>query len=341
MQIQKYFIGLCFLLLLINQSCIEEVDLKLRSEKPKLVVDGLVTNENRSYSVKLSYTGVYQNSNFTPRNLAVNGAKVTIKDSRGRTFDLPQDILEIGTYRTKDGAFVGEIGLSYTLTVIMPTGEEYVSIPETILPINEIETLTYEYKKNKGVDQPDFYLVNLTTQDNPESGNFYRWNAIGYSRWQSTGAPCGAFSPSICFEYCWVPTVYPQIILASDINFNGKKITNIQVYNSPVRSIGNHFIEVNQFSLSKNAYTFWSLYEEQRKRVGSIFDPQPAPIEGNLVNINDPADIALGYFGASAVSTKKLTIPLEDKVTVNPRLIGLGDCRTAFVFATLIRPKGF
>jgi hypothetical protein len=335
-------VGVCIWLLLTGQSCIEEADIKLRSEKPKLVVDGLVTNENRSYSVKLSYTGVYTNSNFIPNNLVVNGARVTIKDSRGNSYNLLQDLQELGTYRTADNAFVGQLGNSYSLHITLPSGEKYSCSPETLQSVSEIDKLNYEYKQSTKIGEPDQYRVSVSTKDPATPNNYYRWRAYGYSRWQSTGALCSAFGPSICYEYCWVPTVYPQIVLASDANFNGKNITNIPVYNSPIRSVGNHFIEVTQYSLSKNAYTFWQLYEEQRKRVGSIFDPQPAPIEGNVVNENDPNDIALGYFGASAVSIKKLIIPFDEtKQKTNTQLVAKGDCRLAFLFASLSRPSGF
>lgn len=325
----------------ISYSCIDEIELPLRVEKPKLVVEGLITNENSTYIVKLSLTGKYTNSLSIPTNLTVNGAKVTITDNRGRIADLKQDVLELGTYRTLDPKFIGEIGNSYKLAITLPNGEKYSSKPEMMEAVPPIINLSYEYKKISNINVPDGYQVYLDTKDPGDVQNFYRWSAYGYSRWESTGAPCGSFSPSICYNFCWVPTDYPQVLLYSDASINGNSITKVPVYLSPIRAIGNHFIEVTQYSLSKDAYTFWSLYEEQRKRVGTIFDPQPAPIEGNLVNDSDPTDIALGYFGVSAIFRKKLTIPIEIKTPTNPSFIRTGDCRRAFVGSSLERPTGW
>lgn len=322
-------------------SCIDEIDLPIRVEKPKLVVDGLITNENTQYVVKLSFTGKYQNSLATPANLALNGAKVTITDDRGRKTDLKQDVLELGTYRTIDPSFVGTIGYSYKLEVTLPSGDKYSTKPERMNDVAPILNLSYEFKNIVANNQTDAYQVYLDTKDPGEQQNFYRWSAYGYSRWESTGALCSAFGPTICFQYCWVPTDYPQVLLYSDASINGNFIKKVPVFLSPIRAIGNHFIEVTQYSLSKDAYTFWSLYEEQRKRVGTIFDPQPAPIEGNLINETDPTDIALGYFSVSAISKKKLMIPIDVSVTGNPDLIPLGDCRKAFTNGTLDRPSGW
>ena len=322
-------------------SCIDEIDLPIRVEKPKLVVDGLITNENTSYVVRLSFTGKYENSLSTPTNLALNGAKVVITDDRGRKTELKQDVLELGTYRTIDPSFVGTIGYSYKLEVTLPNGEKYSTIPERMLSVAAITNLSYEFKKVGTINTPDAYQVFLDTKDPAGEQNFYRWSAYGYSRWESTGALCSAFGPTICYQFCWVPTNYPDVLLFSDAAINGNFIKKFPVFLSPIRAVGNHFVEVTQYSLSKNAYTFWNLYEEQRKRVGTIFDPQPAPIEGNLVNEADGTDIALGYFSVSSVSKKKLTIPVDQTVRGNAALIKEGDCRKAFTNATLDRPSGW
>jgi hypothetical protein len=322
-------------------SCIDEIDLPIRLEKPKLVVDGLITNEPGPYIVRLSFTGKYQNSLSTPANLALNGAKVIISDNRGRSTELRQDVLELGTYRSIDPNFVGQTGFSYKLEVQLPTGEKYTTKSELMNPVSPILNLSYEYVNVETINSNDGYQVYVDTKDPAEEQNFYRWSAYGYSRWESTGALCSAFGPTLCYQNCWVPTDYPQVLLYSDASINGNFIKKYPVYLSPVRAIGNHFIEVTQYSLSKNAYTFWNLYEEQRKRVGTIFDPQPAPIEGNLTNDEDPTDIALGYFSVSSVSKKKLTIPIEQNVRINPSFIMKGDCRKAFINGSLERPSGW
>jgi Domain of unknown function (DUF4249) len=329
------FLGICLF------SCIDEIELPIRVEKPKLVVDGLITNEPGPYLVKLSFTGKYQNSLSTPANLALNGAKVTISDNRGRSSELRQDVLELGTYRTIDPNFRGNAGYTYKLEVLLPSGEKYATKPGVMQPVAPILNLSYEYKKVESLNTTDGYQVFVDTKDPANEQNFYRWSAYGFSRWESTGAICGAFSPILCYQYCWVPTDYPQVLLYSDASINGNVIKKYPVFLSPIRAIGNHFIEITQYSLSKDAYTFWSLYEEQRKRVGTIFDPQPAPIEGNLVNQTDPTDIALGYFSVSSVSKKKLTIPIEQNVRTNPSFIKLGDCRKAYINGTLDRPSGW
>ncbi len=61
---------------------------------------------------------------------------------------------------------------------------------------------------------------------------------------------------------------------------------------------------------------------------GSIFEPAPSAILGNIENVNDPEDIIFGYFGASAISTKSIFIPaIEAPYPPNDILILPDDCR--------------
>jgi hypothetical protein len=71
--------------------------------------------------------------------------------------------------------------------------------------------------------------------------------------------------------------------------------------------------------------------DEQTTRTGSIFDPLPASPEGNIYNVNHPIELALGYFGAPAVSYKRIIIvPMYLKEHLLQGIAGIfieeGDC---------------
>ena len=66
------FIGLMW-------TCIDPYSPDFRNSESLLVVDALLTNENRSYTVKLSRTSYSQYAEANP----VTGASVTIRDENG------------------------------------------------------------------------------------------------------------------------------------------------------------------------------------------------------------------------------------------------------------------
>jgi Domain of unknown function (DUF4249) len=335
-----------FVLAFLN-SCIEEAQIPFRSESVKLVVDGGITNDTPPYTIKLSYSGNLKNSNLLNLNLAVAGAKVVVTDDLGKSIEFEQSPYERGTYRSEDYSYVGKVGRTYTLSVLLKDGRKYVSSPEKLLASSRIDSVYADFQDVINDSYPDGYQVFLDTKDPSETQNYYRWTAFAYSR---VGRVCGnEFCANNCdirngFIFCWVPRYQTRINILSDNFVNGNPIKRRPVLFSPVYAVGKHFVEITQYSISREAFQFWKLYDEQSSRSGTIFDPLPAPIQGNIVNANDPNDFALGYFGASGVSRKRLIITGkydQTEIFVNAKnfIPEAGGC--SLPFATCDRPDGW
>jgi hypothetical protein len=345
MKTQIYLI--LVLLTLMFTSCLEEVQIPFRIESAKLVVDGGITNESPPYTVRLSYSGNQISTINLNSNLTVVGARVYIKDNVGDSTILEPVPFEKGVYRTLDPNFIGVVGRNYSLKVILKEGRTYISKPEKLTYCPPIDTLLTVYEDINNSSYPDGYQVYLDTKDPLDTKNYYRWSAYGYSRVGKIGD--GRFLGNTCdrrlgFNFCWVPRFQTQINIFSDINTNGKPIKLRPVFFSPVYAIGKHLIEVAQFSMSREAYQFWRLYDEQSSRTGTIFDPLPAPIQGNVINLNDPNDFALGYFEVSGASRKRIVIYGrydEDKILLNAINFTPTGGGCSLPFATCERPEGW
>ena len=291
-------------------SCLEEVQIPTRLESAKLVVEGRITNEKPPYTVRLSYSGNQIYATDINLNLAVTGARVVIVDDMGDSTILRPSYDERGVYQTNDVNYVGKIGRTYTLKVLLREGKTYLSKPEKMTYCPPIDSIYAAYEDVINTTYPDGYQVYIDTKDPIEATNFYRWSAYGYSRVGKIGN--NAFLDDLCDEsslnVCWVPRYQFKIDIATDVYFNGNSIRRRPVFFSPVYTAGKHFVEVSQFSISRDAYQFWRLYDEQSTRTGTIFDPLPAPIQGNIVNKNDNDDYALGYFEVAGASRKRLVI---------------------------------
>jgi hypothetical protein len=323
-------------------ACIDEIDLPIRTEDPRLVVEGVITNERAPYTVRLFTTGDFLSARQPPASLGVPDALVTISDELGNAATLHPVLAQPGVYRTRDTAFVGQIGRSYSLTVVMADGKMYRSQPELLRSVPEIDKLSAEFVRIADRSQPSGYRVYADTQDPPDEENYYRWSAYGYVRRESGGLRL--LGGALCCNSCWIPVANTDVNIFSDANVNGNRIQNRFVLFSPFYVRGKQYVEVSQYSLSREAYQFWRRLDEQQTRTGSIFDPQPAPIEGNVYNAEDPAELALGYFAASAISRKRFIIA-GDTVTMFPdygsAFIRPGDCRFAYPFADFYQPENW
>ncbi|MCU0353389.1 MAG: DUF4249 domain-containing protein, partial [Cytophagales bacterium] len=168
----------CLAVLLLN-SCIDEVQLPIRNETPKLVVEGMITNEPGPYRVRLTYSGEFLSAGELPPELSVSNAEVFISDDVGNRTRL-LSLRNPGFYETTDSSFVGRVGRSYTLSVRLPDGRRYVSKPEKMLPVPPIDTVYAEFVTINNPGRNYAYDIYIDTRDAPNTRDYYRWTAYSY-----------------------------------------------------------------------------------------------------------------------------------------------------------------
>lgn len=294
------------LLLFTLAGCIEPVELPIRQTERRLVVDGLITDEAPPYPIKLTYSGNLSRSLLIPDELAINGAVATVEDNLGNRTQLVQDPLTPAFYWLRDTRLRGVPGRAYTLRVTLPDGSRYVSRPEVLAPVPPIERLYAEYRESDpNTVLFNTFLARIDTKDPPTPGNYYRWQAMSYIPVWSGSDPQGLYNGR-AGGGGYAPFYGPLTNVLSDQLINGNRVSERLVLTSPLVALGTQYIEVRQYSISREAYQYWILYEEQLARTGTIFDPQPASIEGNVRAVADTNKLALGYFGASAVSRQRI-----------------------------------
>ena len=308
-------------------ACLDEVKVPINQKTEQLVVEGLVTNEAISYSIRLSATTQF--GDVSARS-PVAGALITVSDNENRNVIFRSVPEQAGLYQTNDRSFVGKPGNTYTMTIKLPDGRTYVSTPERMPSSVPIEKLSAEFqqKDEQGRALELGYRVKLDLRDQKNEENYYRWTAWGVYTRISTGVPIG-FGGAICCNTCWVVKEDKGLNLFADANLDGGLIRNRPVYFSPFYFYGKHYVEVTQYAINRNAYQFWQKFRDQLNRSGTIFDPLPAAVLGNVANAANPADIALGYFEVASLSKKRLVIPgdtLASKVDYPRNFVNEGDC---------------
>ncbi len=297
---------LILILVILFNGCIKQAKLDYRQQQPLLVVEGLLLTDSTPCKVTLSYSGLF-NENGAQLQSFIDDAVVYLKDddSNDSTKLINQ---QSGTYVSSDGV-VAKAGGTYHITITLSNSEKYASFPEKIVPVQkdfEIDSI------GVGVSPGPYDLygadVKIRTQDPANETNYYRWTSREYIPRKATGVPCGFPPTPPCFQYCYQYFEEPVIHILSDVNINGNEIRHQSVLISPYYYYGAHYIEIKQLSLTRQAYEFWKFYLEQSTRTGTILDPLPSPLQGNIYNTNNPDKLALGYFEASDVASKKIIL---------------------------------
>jgi hypothetical protein len=106
-------------------------------------------------------------------------------------------------------------------------------------------------------------------------------------------------------------------------------------------------VTAHQFAITERAYHFWNSIYMQQTSVGSIFDPTPQRIKGNIEKADEENKVALGFFTTASVHSQKLLIRRGEeakrlKIKDSHLLpVWVGDCRQFYDGSTIIKPAEF
>ena len=271
--------------------CIDPYETIVEEGEQRLVVQGEITSADGPYQVVLSYSGNYSKLVDGVTEF-ISDAYVCIHDDHGNCSELFEDTR--GIYKTLDNGFKGEIGHSYYVEIILPNGKRYLSEPELMIRPPEISRIYAEYHEETDLDPEGFYVY-VDVEDPSDQVNFYKWETVSWYLYS--------------WDPCWrrVPDFSPFNI-ESDKNINGNKIARQLVKIVPYNGRLPYVVTTYQLGLSEPAYNFLKNLNDQINLTGSIFDPPPTFIWGNIKNVEDPDEIVLGYFIAAGTTNIEIAV---------------------------------
>ena len=283
MKLKLSIILLLFFILVF--SCIEPFDFNVKGDKSEsLVVEGLITNEPGPYVVYLTRTTDY--GSFIESIEKVVSANVIISDDLGNSDTLTET--NPGVYKTNPDSIQGIQDRFYKVMIETTDGKQYESKSELLSSVPEIDSIYYEFREMRSTDGTRDNRINvyIDTSVPDNDGNYFLWRCTSEKN--------------------------TDIIIADDKYVNGNKIEKKHVLSIPANnkdSFDGYYATIAQFSLTKKAYDYYYSIYQQIKMAGTIFEPQPAFIKGNIKNIYDPEEPVFGYFGASAITKASIFIP--------------------------------
>ena len=303
--------------LLLLSACVERISLDESLDgEPLLVVDGEVTDAAGPYRVTLTYTSPTLEA-FEGEKLT--GAEVYLTDQEDNRTELTENEEAPGTYATDSATFRGEVGSTYQVHIITTSGRTYASIPETLLGVSPVKEVYFRVESRPKVDALgalrdewglQFYVA---TESDNRSSAYYRWQWSETFEFPTPISPPGP--PTSAASICYLSTSPTRFIrLASTQGVRADRINQkLNFVTMSGRQLQVRYsLLVQQYSLTERAYTYWQNVQEQVENGGSIFDPPPSPLIGNVYNVNDDRETVLGYFRASAVAERRIFVLRSD-----------------------------
>jgi hypothetical protein len=299
--------------LLLMSSCIYPFDPPSQDYENLLVVEAFLSDGDDPFEVKLSRSIPIDTDRIIPEERA----QISISDNTGNIYDLYE--ANPGSYLTT-WDFQAETGRLYQLHIQTSDGNQYKSDTVHLKETPPIDSVFYKYEEKlvgeEGVTVPGLQVY-LTTHDENNNTWYYRWE------FQETWEFRSRFNSDQIWEdgmlkdreeqihLCWKYDRSTGVLAATSKNLNEDIISELPVTyiaNTTDRLMSKYSILLKQYALSEESYHYWKEIEKVTENLGTLFDPQPSSIQGNIYNANDKDDIVLGYFDAASIQEQRLFI---------------------------------
>lgn len=316
------------LLFLVFSSCIKSFIPDIEKYSELLVVDGNINDGPGPYTIKLSKSSrVQELSSFNP----YSNCTVQIEDDIGNIVTLTEK--EKGVYRTDSSAIQGIPGRSYKLKILTSDGELYESSSTLLLKGLKIKSIYGEIQHKadpKYFYGRDGYQFFVDPEPFPTTDNYLLWRMKSTYKFR-TDYQIGCYydngaHPVVdrdTLRTCYNIMDVPQLYLLNTNELQQKEVEHFALNfedNYSKALMIRYSLKVSQFTMDKEAFTYWSSIKKIVDAGGDLYTQQPFQITNNLKNITNPGKAALGYFMVAGLSEKRLFI------TPPPFIFRIGLC---------------
>ena len=272
--LSSYLLFILPVLLLVQ--CTEKISINLSNNQPRLVVDGMVTNEDIVQTIRLNMTTDYFYTKVAP---VVTQAIVTINDQT-TTRTLIETPANSGIYVTSD-KYMGIPGKKYTLNIVLKDAIN----SQKVYTASEIMPKAYKPDSIKMNFHPEwgkkgFWEIQLYVQDPPET-NFYSFRGYRNDTLVTDTLNKVGMSDDKFFNNTYVrgmSTIYWNQEHKSEKTHSGDKIT----------------LQVG--SITKEYYTFLDEIKLEVEPKNPLFSGPSSNVSTNISNGG------FGYFSVCAKS---------------------------------------
>ncbi len=309
MKFSKYILNLFYLALLFS-NCVQEFDPPSQGYENLLVVEAFLSDGDEPFEIKLSRSTPIDTTAFIPESRAT----VSLSGDLGEEYVLVESNSP-GIY-VYNGSINVQIGSSYQIHIQTGNGSKYESSSVTMRDTPEIDSVSYIYEDRSYAAKQGVQIY-VHTHDASNSTWYYRWE------WDESWMFRTPYDSYLYWENgqillrderineCWKFGKSTSIELSTSKNLTEDRISDyplIFVTNQTDRLKVKYSVNVKQYALSEESYNYWMELQKVTENLGSLFDPQPSIVHGNIYNINDDTEVVLGYFDASSIREERIFI---------------------------------
>ncbi len=298
-------------------SCIEEYTPDIEAgESSKYVVYGELTTEGENNIIYIALASPIQEPQYMP----LHECDVRIVDRSGNSFDGNE--LGAGKYNVSIPPENLIPGMAYRLEVITPAGINLVSEFEELLESPDIDSVYY-MRESLATNNPEDFIEGIQFYidlDAPGAEHsHYKFDVVETFEYHSElpleyyydGILHHADPPDYSHMICWATKQINDIFIlnAAELQENTYKRFSLHFVDNTTQRLKHLYsILVKQYTIDQPGYVYWDQLRQNNIEQGGMYETQPLPAKGNLVNLTNPEQKVLGYFQVSCIKEKRIFV---------------------------------
>jgi hypothetical protein len=299
-----YLLGFLFLAL---SSCVDPYEpVVLNQPNSFLVVDGYI-NSTGPTVFRLSRTRNINDK--TPPPPEAN-ARVFVEEQQGR---------QLALSNSGNGVYAGDnlpidASKQYRLLIRTAEGKDYASAFVAVKTTPPIDSVSWKLEK-------DGLQIYVNSHDPRQQTHYYRWDyeetfeftSAFYSVLEYTNGQLRNRTNNI--NRCWRTLRSTDINIGTSVRLSQDRIREAPLVFTPLPSVKFNYqysILVRQYAQTQEAYQYWETLKKNTENIGTLFDPLPTQLTGNITCLTDTREPVLGFVSACSVTEKRLFIKAQD-----------------------------
>ncbi len=323
--------------------CVEKLLIEEIGNSPlPLVINGFISDQPGPYriTVKRSFLTGIASSYEAPESVS----SIKVSDNLGSQ----EELMEVskGVYETNKNGIRGVKGRVYRISVVTNDDKTYESIPDTLKPTGQIDSVYYQFRTFSELSGSKKYFFDIFFNAKGSPNSYLLWKFTGTFKVITNaeadiGQPCGEIDcegcsicnivlkcsgirnfgtpraplfrrigPCTCCT-CWYSINNDSPILSDYEYVQKSEFTNIRAGIIPIDDwILQHkiYAEVSQYGISRQAYLFYKAIKDQQQGTASLFQPASGSIPHNIMQVSGAPEKILGLFYAASVYSKRIVL---------------------------------
>lgn len=298
----------CLLVIGINAwSCIKPYNPNISSPATGyLVVEGNLNTAPAPTTITLSRTEPLSD---TASEIFESGATVYVEGSDG----FVDSVTSSGNGAYNFGALPLNSSVTYRLEIRTPDGNDYLSEYVPVIPNPPIDSV------NATFDATGAHLL-VNTHNPNNNTHYYMWSYV--ETWEYHSAEesfyiyqnYGVFVPRTPAQFnytCYRSQSSTNLLIYSSAKLSQDVVSDFQLLFIPQgdqRLSVEYSLLVNQYALGDSAFDYLQLMQSNTENLGSIFDPLPSSLTGNIRCVTNPSLQVVGYVNASGFQSTRIFV---------------------------------